>query len=197
MSAPPVSPDDLVALLSTRRVCRDFTDEGVSESDLLTLLEAARWASSAGNTRVQRFLVVRDPGQIRLARALAPGVLAVPPAIIAICTDLDAVERAEVRLGRDTSVLIDVGTTAMSIMIEAHALGLGTCPATSFSEGGVRTVLGLPPQARLEMLLLVGHPRAPEGASVRPPRRPSRKLAELAFWERYGEPLPARLLRPS
>ena len=119
----------------------------LEENDLLLLLDAARWATSAGNTRVQRFLVLQDPEQIRRAKALAPGVLATPPAIIVICTDLDAAVRAEVRVERDPSVYIDVGTAAMSMMAEAHALGLGTCPATSFSQEGVRTVLGLPHSA--------------------------------------------------
>ena len=191
------SPAELLALLSARRVCRDFSPEPVAEAELVQLLEAARWASSAGNTRVQRFLVLADPARIRLAKALAPGVLAVPPAMIAICTDLDAVARAEVRLGRDASVLIDVGTAAMSMMVQAHALGLGTCPSTSFSQAGVRTVLRLPERARPEMLLLVGHPRRLELARVsRPSRRPSPRLRELAYWERYGEPLPERLLKP-
>jgi albonoursin synthase len=188
-----IRPKDLLALLATRRVCRDYTSEPLEESDLLLLLDAARWATSAGNTRVQRFLVLQDPEQIRRAKALAPGVLATPPAIIVICTDLDAAVRAEVRVERDPSVYIDVGTAAMSMMAEAHALGLGTCPATSFSQGGVQTVLGLPPQCRPEMLLLVGHPRtATTAAAPRTPRHPSRRLFELAYWERYGDLLPER-----
>lgn len=189
-----VSADELIGLLSTRRVCRDFAPDPVPERDLVALLEAARWASSAGNRRVHRFLVLQDPEQIRLAKALAPGVLARPPAIIAICVDRQAAERAGVRLGHETSTFVDVGTSAMAMMTVAHALGLGTCPATSFSHGGVRTVLDLPAQAEPEMLLLVGRPRTPEAAAPRVPARPSRKLAELAYWQRYGAPLPPRLL---
>ncbi|MGH7912687.1 MAG: nitroreductase family protein [Candidatus Dormibacteraceae bacterium] len=190
----PVSATDLLDLLATRRVCRDFLADPVAEEDLVALLEAARWATSAGNLRVHRFLVIQDPDRIRLTRALAPGVLGVPPAIVAICVDLDVAERAGVRPDRDTSVIIDVGTAAMAMMAEAHALGLGTCPATSFSQAGVQTVLGLPAPARPEMLLLVGHPaQVAARPRRRPPRHPSPKLLEIAYWERYGEPLP----RPS
>lgn len=193
---PAVNPNDLLALFSTRRVCRDFTSQPVAADDLLLLLDAARWASSAGNARVHRFLVLQDPERIRLAKALAPGVLATPPAIIVICSDLEAAVEAEVRVDGDTSTHVDVGTAAMSIMAEAHALGLGTCPATSFSQVGVRSVLGLPPRARPEMLMLVGHPRTPAGAAApRPPRHPSRRLAELAYWEHYGDRLPDHLLQ--
>jgi nitroreductase len=191
-----VQPKDLMSLLSTRRVCRDFAPETLNEDDLLLILDAARWATSAGNTRVQRFLVLQDPVLIRLAKALAPGVLSTPPAIIVICTDLEVAAQAEVRVELDSSIYVDVGTAAMSMMAEAHALGLGTCPATSFSQGGVRAVLGLPERARPEMLLLVGYPRTPTAATApRTPRHPSRRLAELAYWGRYGDPPPDCLLR--
>ncbi|MGH7922122.1 MAG: hypothetical protein ACREQM_19595, partial [Candidatus Dormibacteraceae bacterium] len=69
-----------------------------------------------------------------------------------------------------------------------------TCPATSFSPAGVQTILGLPSRARPEMLLLVGHPGGASAQPRRPTRRPSPKLAELAYWERYGEPPPTALL---
>lgn len=189
-----VAPGDLLALLRSRRVCRSFTGERVSDADLLHLLEAARWATNAGNTRIQRFLVVRDPERIRLAKALAPGMLATPPAFVAICTDLQVAAGAGVRPGPDPSAYIDVGTAAMSMMAEAHALGLGTCPVTSFSQAGVARVLGLPATARPELLLLVGHAAGKPGPAVRSGRRWSPRLRELVFWERYGDPLPEHLL---
>lgn len=193
-----VAPDEVLALLRSRRVCRAFSDEPVRDGDLLSLMEAARWATNAGNTRIQRFLVVRERERVRLARALAPGMLAMPPAFVAICTDLEVAARAGVRAGLDPSVYVDVGTAVMSMMVEAHALGLGTCPVTSFSQAGVATVLGLPSTARPELLLLVGHPSED---AVRPAvngrargKRWSPRLRELVFWERYGDPLPERLL---
>ena len=190
--------EDLLALLRSRRVCRAFSGEPLADVHLLSLLEAARWATNAGNTRIQRFLVVRDPERIRLAKALAPGMLATPPAFVAICTDLEVAARAGVRADRDPSGYIDVGTAAMAMMVEAHALGLGTCPVTSFSQAGVASVLGFPATARPELLLLAGHPAGDADATVatRPVsgRRWSPRLRELVFWERYGEPLPNRLL---
>lgn len=189
--------EDVLDLLRSRRVCRAFSAEPLCDADLLHLLEAARWATNAGNTRVQRFLVVREPERIRLARALAPGMLAVPPAFVAICTDLQVAARAGVRVDLDPSCYVDVGTAAMAMMVEAHALGLGTCPVTSFSQAGVARVLELPASARPEFLLLVGHPArgaGRAGAGRMGGRRWSPRLRELVFWERYGDPLPERLL---
>jgi nitroreductase len=172
--------------IRARRVARKFTPEPVSERDIWLILDAARRAASAANVRIHRFLVVRDPRRLRLVRMVSPGMLAVPQALIVICTDLDAAAAAEVQVGKDDSVLVDVGTAAMNMMLAAQALGLGSCPATSFSRSAVAEVLELPAQARPEFMLQLGHP-APEERIL--PPGPKRRLtaADLAYWERYGE----------
>jgi nitroreductase len=170
----------------SRRVCRRFTDEPVAESDLWLVLEAARRAASASNRHIHRFLVVQDPRRVRLVRMLSPGMLAAPKVLIVICTDLAAAKEAQTQLDQDTTVSIDVGTAAMNMMLAAQALGLGSCPATSFSRAGVAEILELPPQARSEFILQLGYP-APEERLL-PARRKARlSTADLAYWERYGE----------
>lgn len=171
---------------------RDFGPASVEESQLWMILEAGRWASAASNNRVYRLLVLRDRRRIKLVAGLSPGIFSHPAVMVVICTDLQAVAAAGLRQDGEPTVFVDVGTLMMSMMAQAHALGLGTCPATSFSRAGVGLVLGLPAHARPEVILLIGHP-----AAARPrilPRRspPSRLLAELVYWERYGQasPLP-------
>lgn len=188
-----VDPASLLALMSTRRVVRDFSPEPVEDTQLWMILEAGRWATCASNNRVHRLLVVRDRQQVKLVADMSPGIFSHPAVMVVICTDLQAVAAAGLRPDADRTVLIDVGTLMMNMMAEAHALGLGTCPATSFSRAGVEVVLGLPAHARPEAILLIGHP-----AAARPPvlpwrSRPSRLLAELVYWERYGQ---APLLPP-
>jgi nitroreductase len=183
---PGLTSDAVLRLLRGRRVTRTFSSREVPEADLLQIAEAGRWAASASNNRLHRFLVVRDPVRIRLVRALSPGMLGLPPAMIAICTDMGAVAAAQVQVDKDSTVLIDVGTAAMNMMIQAHALGLGSCPTTSFSRAGVRTALALPHRARPELILQVGH-RAEPRLRPRPDRstRP-RPLDDFVYRERYG-----------
>lgn len=187
-----VDPASLLALLSTRRVVRDFSPEPVEDTQLWMILEAGRWATCASNNRVHRLLVVRDHQQIKLVADMSPGIFSCPAAMVVICTDLRAVAAAELRPDADRTVFIDVGTLMMNMVAEAHALGLGTCPATSFSRGGVEVVLGLPAHARPEAILLIGHPAATRPRVLPWRSRPSRLLAELVYWERYGQapPLP-------
>lgn len=184
-----VDPAELLALLSTRRVVRDFSPEPVQESQLWMILEAGRWATCASNNRVHRLLVIRDRQQIKLVTEMSPGIFSHPAAMVVICTDLQAVARAQLRLDADRTIFIDVGTLMMNMMAQAHALGLGTCPATSFSRAGVEVVLGLPSHARPEAILQIGHPSAAR-RQVRQTSRPSPLLAELVYWERYGQPPP-------
>src|SRR5436309_897239 len=113
--------------IRSRRVSRAFTDEPIAETDLRRVLEAARWASSGGNRRLHKLVVVRDPARIRLVKAFAPGILATPPALIVICTDTEKASREQVQVDRHTTTWIDVGTQAMTMMLAAHVLGLGSC----------------------------------------------------------------------
>jgi nitroreductase len=182
-----VGPADLLALMSTRRVVRDFSPEPVQDAQLWMILEAGRWATCASNNRVHRLLVVRDPQRIKLIADMSPGIFSHPAAMVVICTDLHAVANAQLQLDADRTIFIDVGTLMMNMMVEAHALGLGTCPATSFSRAGVAVVLGLPPHARPEAILQIGHASAASQRALPQRSRPSRLLAELVYWERYGQ----------
>ncbi len=175
----------LSEIMRTRRVCREFTDRPVTRDDLRRIIQAGRWASSAGNTRIHRFLVIVDVTRIALVKSVAPGMLATPTAMIVICTDLGAAAHSQVQVGKDTTVWMDVGTAAMTMMLMAHALGLGSSPATSFSRVGLRTVLELPEIAVPEFILQVGY-RGLEPKAV-PPTQGGRLTADdMTYWEQYG-----------
>jgi len=180
------TPEQLMALMKSRRVCRSFTPEPVSDDDLRMITQAARWASSASNRRLHKFLIVRDPDVIKRVRTVAPGMLTQPPAMIVILTDLEQVEREQIKFGADDADAMDVGTAAMNMQNMAHALGLGSCPVTSFSDSGVKVMLELPDRFLPEWILIVGHPApAPRGLRANAPKPVSAR--DLTYWERVGE----------
>ncbi len=183
---PRPDPDGVLQLLRSRRVTRTFTSESVSADALTMILEAGCWASSASNNRILRFLVVQEAESIRLVRALSPGMLGVPPGLIVVCTDLRAAAQAGLQLDKDRSTWIDVGTAAMNMMVQAHALALGTCPVTSFSQAGVSTILRLPGHAVPELMLQVGHSTDGENQQRLKGGRSDRRLKRFVFWDRYG-----------
>jgi albonoursin synthase len=178
--------EHVLEVIRGRRVVRAFTEQAVSTEDLWKILEAARWALSGGNRRINKFLVVQDPRRIRLVRTVAPGMLGRPTALIVILTDLRKAAEEQVQVDKHTTRWIDVGTAAMNMSLAAHALGLGSCPATSFSRSGVAVMLDLPPTLVPEFILQLGHPAQP----LPQPRRGGatrRTVEALTYWERVGD----------
>jgi nitroreductase len=189
----PTPADAVLETIRSRRVTRAYDERPLADELLLGVLEAGRWATAGGNRRIHPFLVVRDPGTVALLRAVTPGMFSAPPVVIVICTDAARAAEELVQLEHDTTTWIDVGTAAMNMMVAAHALGLGSCPVTSFSHGAVSVILGLPPTVEPELFLLLGHPREP----IRPNRsaggaRKGRAAlpAGLVWWERPGGAAP-------
>ena len=150
------------------------------------MTEAARWATSGGNRHLHKFLIVRDPETIRRVRAVSPGMLAPPPAMIVILTDLEVAARESLQMEHDQANWMDVGTAAMNMMNVAHALGLGTCPVTSFSRSGAAVMLDLPPHLIPEWILIVGHPK-PQERVLRAGAPKPLTGRDLTYWERLGQ----------
>ena len=53
---------------------------------------------------------------------------------------------------------IDMGIAASFMMVQAAHEDLGTCAVTTFNEQDVKSLLTVPYQMRVVLLLLVGHP---------------------------------------
>lgn len=171
--------------IRSRRVARDFTSAPLTRDQLDKILTAGRWAATAGNRRINRFLVVQDPRSLKLVRSIAPGIWAKPTALIIICVDLDLARQDLVQIERDPSIQIDVGTAAMNMMLAAHVIGVGSCPVTSYSRSGLSKMLDLPANAIPEFILQLG---IPTSESLRGHAGRGRRVtaADLTFWERYG-----------
>lgn len=170
--------------IKARRVTRSFMGASISRDDLLRLLESARWAPSAGNRRIHKFIVVEDDQAIDLIRAVAPGMLGHPAALIVICTDVAKAEVEGVKLVSDTTTWVDIGAAAQNMMLAGHELGLGTCPTTSFSHSGVRAVLGLPAHLEPEYILQIGRP-VPEMRLMRPGVSTRLRVEDIILWEPF------------
>jgi len=175
--------DDPLALIRTRRVIRALTDEPVERAQLERILEAASHAPSAGNRRLQRFVAVEDAATLRVLRMVAPGMLQRPTAAIVIFVDVGAAVEYGFAPG-SRGLYIDVGTAAQTMLLAAHALGLGSGPVTSFSRAAVGAVLNAPPDWSPEMVICLGHPAPTQPPAMVPVRR--RSWRELAHWGRFA-----------
>jgi len=162
---------------------RYWSDRPIADPELRQVLLAARWAPTAGNRRLHRFVAVRDPTTIRLIRAFSPGISGYPSALIVICIDGTRVARFG-NPKHQRTLYIDVGTAAENMLLAAHAIGLGGGPMTSFSQEAVRVILELPPSMSPELIVCLGYPAAHRPAERVLPDRPLR-LQDLVIMERF------------
>jgi nitroreductase len=149
----------LLELMRRRRVCRSFSADPVAGEDLKVLLDAARFAPSASNQRINKFRIVTDGDRIRLLRHVAPGMLGYPTALLVILTDTEKAVAEGVRLDLDHRTRwADIGSAAENVLLAAEALGLGACPLMSFSVGGIAELLELPEHLVPDYIIQLGHP---------------------------------------
>lgn len=127
------------------------------------------------------------PGMMRAVDELARSMADVPVLVLA-CLDtrrLGPLVDAGGRIGSPLAAYASILPAVQNLMLAARGLGLGTTLTTLASavEERVREAVGLPAFLHVAALIPLGYPARP----ARPPRR--RPLAEVAFLDRWGEPL--------
>jgi len=171
----------ILDVIRSRRVSRRFKQNPVSREHIELILEGARWAPSGGNRRLNVYIVIQDPQTIRKLRAISPGMLPSPPAVILICLDTAKSLALGFQYWEQASAYVDLGTAMENMLLVAHVLGLGACPVMSFHRPAVQLLLDLPETLVPEVMVMLGEPE-------QPPRGRSRPVDVNAFthWERYG-----------
>ncbi|HUW13946.1 MAG TPA: nitroreductase family protein, partial [Anaerolineae bacterium] len=121
-----VSPQALLALLKARRSIRRYHPDPVPDEMVEQLLEAGRWAPSASNRQPWHIIVIRDEViRQQVAENAAAFVIrwaqaGEAPLLLLLCGDAgNPVYRRFLHE--------DLGLAGAQIMLQAHALGLGTC----------------------------------------------------------------------
>jgi nitroreductase len=191
---------DVFDAIKHRRSVREFRRDPVPPEDVETILNAGRYAPSAGNGQPWRFLVVRNSENLaRLREAVCAAMVQRIDASDKLTEDRkpDAVETYRKYIGQifaapvlvfvfvDTSehpdlVGYDGALAVQNMMLAAHALGYGTCYQTTlFSEDVVRCQFDVPRHYRF----LCAVPIGVASSAPQPPER--RPLDELVWEERF------------
>lgn len=178
-----ISPEALLDLLRSRRSIRRYRPDAVPEEMLQQVLEAGRWAPSASNRQPWAFIVVRDP-EIRRQVAQNAAYYFVrwahvedAPLLIVLCGDArNAIYRQFLHE--------DVALAGCQMMLQAAALGLGTCWVGGLDRKAIADILKLPEHMEVIGLLSVGFP------DEAPPPPPRKALAEIVHYDVYGNRSP-------
>jgi nitroreductase len=173
-----IAPDALLALMQSRRSVRRYLPEPVPDEMLQQILEAGRWAPSANNQQPWAFVVVQDGEMRQKVAQHATYYLArharveEAPLLIVLCGQPGS------RMGR-RFLRGEVGMAGIQIMLQAHALGLGTCWIDGLNRDAISEVLEIPEYLDIVGLITVGFP------AETPPVTPRKPLFEIVHYEVY------------
>jgi nitroreductase len=167
-----------IAYILNRHSCRNFRAAPLRESDLQLLLEAARWAPSAGNVQPWFFYAVLQRNlKLKLAAAaLGQDFLAEAAVVFVVCADAQESALTYGERGRTLYCLQDTAAASENLLLAATALGYGSCWVGAFDERAATRVLGIPANLRPVALIAVG-PGAP--VSDFPGRKPLQRISRI------------------
>ncbi len=210
---------ELQDIIETAGTCRFYRPDPIPDETLAMVLDAARYAPQGGNRQPVRFVVVKDAGKKKqLAelyrvpwKAYVAGIDAGAvnvgahmqavrnadyfadhfedvPAIVVVCAELASLHVTDTELGR-TSVVggCSIYPAVQNLLLKARELGVGAAITTLLChyEPQVKELLAVPEGMITACHVTLGWPARPF-----PKKLSRRPLAEMAFLDSYGAPLP-------
>lgn len=140
---------------------RAYTGEVIAESDIMSMLEAARWAPSSNNAQPWRFAIVmrNDPQWDSLFATLNPNNQAWASkagALVAIASYQLATKAGSPDLVPNGMHAFDTGAAWAYMALQAHLNGFALHGIGGFNKEAGAKVLNLPADHTLQMLATVG-----------------------------------------
>jgi nitroreductase len=165
--------------IRSRRNVREFSSQPIADDHLDEILESGRRAPSSQNWQPWDFVVVRDRGKLRRLSHVSPGAghVAKAAAAIALVAPVPATDLQENR------VQFDLGQVAMSLMLAAAGLAIGSGQTGVFARDLAREVLGFPEDRFCPYVISLGYPAdRPLTLIRRPDRRPLSEIVHREHW---------------
>lgn len=161
-----------------RRSVRAYQETAVGEETLKLVLDAGRLSPSARNRQEWKFVVVRNRETLEKLAGAAPHgkfLAQAPVAIVACATEGEYVMSCGQPAGT-----VDTSIALAQMILQAYALGLGTCWLGGYSEAAVKEILHIPDTARVVAITPLGYP------AETPAVRPRKPLEDVVCFERYA-----------
>jgi nitroreductase len=172
---------DLSEAIKGRRSIRAYKKLDLPQDTIEKLLEAARWAPSAGNVQPWAFVVASSPQTKRSLSLAAYGQedLEEASVVIVVCADEKLAEQSYGARGKTLYCLQDTAAAIQNILLTAYSLGLGSCWIGAFKEEEARKVINAPREMRPVALIPIGYP------DEAPPPRNRRPLSKIMHKETF------------
>ena len=177
---------DLFDLLKYRKSIRNYLDRAVEREKIMMCLEAARVAPSACNSQPWKFIIVDDRElKNKLCDTAFSGIYSVnsfckmAPVIVAVVSEKSKFLARIGGMFRGTKYyLIDIGIACEHFVLQAEDLGLGTCWIGWFNEQAVKSILNVPRNKKIDVLIALGYYDR-ENVCLEDDREPMGKIASF------------------
>jgi len=172
---------DVLEAIKGRRSIRAFKNQGVPAEIVEELIDAARWAPSAGNIQPWEFIIVRKPRIKRrlVETALDQMFIEEAPVVIVVCADEERSSQGYGVRGKTLYCIQDTAAAMQNIHLTAYSLGLGTCWVGAFREEETRKILKIPRGMRPVAIIPVGYPAEAPTARMR------KSISQIVHYETF------------
>jgi len=170
---------ELEEAIRNRRSVRRYLEKSVEDEKIEKILDAARWAPSAGNLQSVEYIVVKDKETRERLSGTSYGQ-AQPkeaPVNIVVCVNFPKISHYG-RRGEELYSIQESGACIQNLMLTAHSLGLGTCWIGAFDEEKAKEILGIPDHVRPVGIITLGYPDESPSSS-------RKNLKGIVFEEKY------------
>ncbi len=192
------TPESVHELIRSRWSPRSFSSQQISDQDLKTVLEAARWAASSYNEQPWRFLVARKSDAAAFNRIL--GILLPFNQAWAKNASVLIIMAAKKTFSHDGSQnyygLHDTGAALANLLLQATALGFYGHGMAGFDKVKAQRELNIPDEFEPAAAVALGYLGNPDDLEVENHRkaekagRQRKPLADLVFNGAWNQPLP-------
>ena len=165
--------------------CRKFLDKEIEKETLNTVLDAGRYAPSAGNLQDRTFIVVRKK-ELKSEIAKFAGDqtwMQAAPVIIAIVAENKKNPRYFGKKGEDVHSTQDCSFSAENMLLAATDLGLGVSLVVGFDDGKINELLGINLPSRANIIIVLGYPAEEAKPASKHP------LDKFVFFDKHGSRL--------
>ncbi|MBL9048619.1 MAG: nitroreductase family protein [Tabrizicola sp.] len=167
---------------------RAFTDRSLAESEVMSLLEAARWAPSASNHQPWRLVWARrgEAAFDAIHSSLTGNNLiwAGKAAVLMVVASQDSVTNRAGEEVANRTAAFDTGAAWMSLALQARTMGLAAHAMGGFDNARLASEVGLPAGHTLHCVVAVGEQGSAEALpdDLRAREKPSgrKPLDEIA-----------------
>ena len=164
-----------------RRSIRKYKDKQVPWDNIVTIMQAGKYAPSAGNLQNWKFIVVKDDAKRKaIARAcMQQEWMETAPIYIVVVAEPEKAERYYGTRGARLYTIQGCAAAMENMLLTAHSLGLGACWIGAFDEDEIFNILTLPEEKSVQGIITIGY------ADENPEPPPKYRIEHMVFFDKW------------